>query len=204
MVRKANYPISPIILNRWSPRAFDPKPIPHDLLMTLFEAARWAPSSYNTQPWRFLYATRDSKEWNLFLNLLVDANKQWAQNASVLVCLVSRERFEYNGKPSRTHSFDAGSAWENIALQASISGLAAHGMEGFDYVRAKQELHVPDGYSVEMMFAIGYLTDISKLTPEQQLKEQMNDRRPLEEIVQEGRWNFHESNKSALRLHEII
>jgi nitroreductase len=188
MKRKANYPISEIFLNRWSPRAMTGEPITETQLMTLFEAARWAPSSYNNQPWRFLYAQRDSHYWDLYLNLLVDANRQWAKNAGVLVVTISRDTFEFTGKPSRTHTFDAGSAWENLALQGSIMKLAIHGMEGFDYVRAKSELQIPDGYTVEMMFAVGHQADKSVLPVELQEREKMNDRKPLSEIVIEGTW----------------
>ena len=178
MSRKATYPISNIILNRWSPRAMTGELITHDQLMTLFEAARWAPSSYNNQPWRFLYALRNSAFWDLYFGLLVKANQEWVKNAAALAVLISRNNFEYNEKPSRTHSLDAGSAWENCALQGSIMGLAVHGLEGFDYDRAKTELRIPDGYTVEMMFAVGHHAD----------KGEMSDRKPLSEIVIEGFW----------------
>lgn len=110
MTRKANYPIEPLILNRYSPRALSGEPITETQLMTLFEAARWAPSSYNNQPWRFIYATRDSEYWPTFLGLLVEANKIWAKDAAVLIIVASHNNFSYNNKPSRTHSFDAGAA----------------------------------------------------------------------------------------------
>lgn len=188
MTRKATYPISEIFLNRWSSRAMTGEPITETQLMTLFEAARWAPSSYNNQPWRFLYVQRDTHYWELYLSLLVDANRQWAKNAGALVVLISRNTFEFNGKPSRTHSFDAGSAWENLALQGSIMNLVIHGMEGFDYDRAKKELQIPDYYTVEMMIVIGKPADKSVLPVELQEREVMSDRKPLSEIVIEGTW----------------
>jgi len=188
MPRKAAYPISEIILNRWSPRAMTGEPITQTQLMTLFEAARWAPSSYNNQPWRFLYATRDSKHWELYLNLLVPANQEWSKNAAALIVMVSRENFEFNGKPTRTHSLDAGAAWENLALQGSIMNLVIHGMEGFDYNRAKTELHIPDGFAVEMMIVVGKSADKSVLPENLQKGEIMNDRKPVSEIVIEGIW----------------
>lgn len=188
MVRKAEYPISDIFLNRWSPRAMSGDPIKKEELMTLFEAARWAPSSYNNQPWRFLYALHSSTHWDLFFNLLVDANKVWAKRAGALVVTISRDTFEHNDKFSRTHSFDTGAAWENLALQGSMMGLVVHGMEGFSYKRAKEELHVPEGYTIEMMFAVGHPADASILPPDLQKNEKMNDRKRVDEFVREGMW----------------
>lgn len=179
MSRIATYPISNVILNRWSPRAMTGEPITDVQLMTLFEAARWAPSSYNNQPWRFLYAKRESGYWDLYFDLLVQANKEWCKNAAVLVVVVSRTDFEFNEKPSRTHSFDAGAAWENLALQGSVMNLVVHGMEGFDYAQAKIALKIPDGYAIEMMCAIGHKAPSD---------EKMNDRKSLKEIVREGIW----------------
>lgn len=179
MPRIAAYPISNVILNRWSPRAMTGEPITDVQLMTLFEAARWAPSSFNNQPWRFLYAKRESSYWDLYLNLLVQANKDWCKDAAVLVVLFTRNNFEYNEKPSRTHSFDAGAAWENVALQGSVMNLLVHGMEGFDYDRAKKDLHIPDDCTVQMMFAVGHKAPSD---------EEMNDRKSLKEIVKEGIW----------------
>lgn len=184
--RKSNYPIGSLILNRWSPRAMTGKELSDQELMTLFEAARWAPSSYNNQPWRFIYAKRNSPHWEKFLNLLVPGNQVWAKNAAALVVVISHNNFEYNNKPARTHSFDAGAAWENLALQGSMQGLVVHGMEGFSYERAKKELAVPDDYTVEAMVAIGYYGNLENLPKEYQEKDFPSDRKPLEEIIFEG------------------
>lgn len=186
MKRKAQYPIADIILNRWSPRAMSGEPITDQELMTLFEAARWAPSSFNNQPWRFIYANRSSIHWDKLYNLLVPANQSWAKNAAVLVVIVSHNNFEYNNTPSRTHSFDTGSAWENLALQGHANGLVVHGMEGFDYERAKKELLVPDDYTVEAMCAIGKPGSLDVLPPELQKKEEPSDRKPISELIFEG------------------
>ena len=153
--RKSSYPVQQIFLDRWSPRALSGEAISKEELMSLFEAARWAPSSYNNQPWRFLYALRDTAQWDIFVDLLAPANKIWAEKAAALVVVVSHTVFAYNNKPSRTHSFDTGAAWENLALQASLNNLVAHGMEGFDYERAAQTLSIPAAYTVEAMIAIG-------------------------------------------------
>src|SRR4051812_38357776 len=131
--RLAEYPVDHQFLERWSPRALSGADIPQDQLMTLFEAARWAPSDNNNQPWRFLYARRINAYWPLYLDLLTPNNQRWARHASVLAVIVSLKVFEKNGKLSRTHSFDAGAAWMCLALQASKQGLLAHAMAGLDY-----------------------------------------------------------------------
>ena len=184
--RISNYPISSFILNRWSPRAMTGEELSDQELMTLFEAARWAPSCYNNQPWRFIYAKRNSPAWNTFFNFMVPGNQVWTKNAAVLVVVISHNNFEYNNKPARTHSFDAGAAWENLALQGSMNGLVVHGMEGFSYERAKKELNIPDDYTVEAMIAIGKYGDVSALPKELQEKDFPSDRKPLSELVFEG------------------
>lgn len=184
--RKADYPIEKFILDRWSPRAMSGAPITHEQLMILFEAARWAPSSYNGQPWRFVYAHRDTEHWHKIFDLLVPFNKSWCQHAAVLVVAISRETFSWNDKPARTHSFDTGAAWENLALQGSCMGLVVHGMEGFDYAHAKSELHIPHGYQVEAMFAIGKPGRIEDLPKELQEREELSDRNPVTLFAFEG------------------
>lgn len=184
--RKAEYPIADFLLNRWSPRAMSGQPITKQELMTLFEAARWAPSSYNNQPWHFIYAQRETAHWDKLYNLMVDFNKQWTKNAAALIVVFSRDNFSYNNKPSRTHSFDTGAAWENLALQAEVMGLVAHGMEGFDYARAKSELNIPDGYTVEAMIAIGKPGRIEDLPKEMQEEETMSDRKKITQFIFEG------------------
>lgn len=184
LTRTSSYPVLPLILNRWSPRALSGESLSKHELMTLFEAARWAPSSYNNQPWRFIYAHRGSgATWETFLNLLVPANRSWAERASVLVVVASSTKFSYNNKPARTHSFDTGAAWENLALQASSMGIIAHGMEGFSYERAAQDLNIPDDFTVEAMIALGKPGHKNQLTEEQQKAEQPSSRLPLEKLV---------------------
>jgi nitroreductase len=184
--RRADHPIDKIFLDRWSPRAMSGEAIAEKDLMVLFEAARWAPSSYNNQPWRLLYARRDSEHWPLFLDLLVQSNRIWAARAAALLLFISKTTFDYNGKPARTHSFDTGAAWENLALQAMLRGYVAHGMQGFDYERAKTALNVPDDYQVEAMAAIGKPGSKDSLPEKLQAMETPNDRRPLARSVCEG------------------
>lgn len=184
--RIADYPILDTILNRWSPRAMSGESLTDEELMTLFEAARWAPSSYNNQPWRFIYAKRDTDHWNTLFNLLVPFNQTWAKNAGVLIVIISHKLFEFNDKPARTHSFDTGAAWENLALQGSANQLVVHGMEGFDYDRARKDLAIPQEYEIEAMAAIGKPAPIEQLPPELQKREEVSDRMPLSHFVFEG------------------
>jgi nitroreductase len=186
MQRTSDYPIERLLLERWSPRAMAGQPISDEELMTLFEAARWAPSSYNGQPWRFIYAKRDTKHWAKLFDLLVPFNQSWCHAAAVLVVIVSRDTFAWNNKPARTHSFDTGAAWENLALQGHAMGLVVHGMEGFDYERAKKELNIPDGYTVEAMFAVGRPGRKEDLHKELQEREEMSNRNPISSFVFEG------------------
>lgn len=188
--RKAEHPIEPLILDRWSPRAMTGENIATDELLRLFEAARWAPSSFNAQQWRALYARRDTEQWPTFLGLLVEGNKAWAQDAAVLVLFISRKTFEYNGEPPITHSFDAGAAWENFALQGFHQGLVVHGMQGFDYERAKTELKIPDDFHVEAMAAVGKPGARESLPEKLQEAESPNDRRKASESICEGAFAF--------------
>lgn len=186
--RKANYAINPLILNRWSPRSMTGEEITDEELFPLFEAARWAPSSYNNQPWRFLYAKRTDADWSLFFNLMVPFNQSWAKNASVLLLIISGKYFEHNRKPCRTHSFDTGAAWACMALEGSWRGLVVHGMEGFDYEQAQLTLQVPNDYQVEALVAIGKRASFNKLSEELQKKEVPSSRKPLSEISWEGKF----------------
>lgn len=185
-IRKPGYPINPLILNRWSPRSMTGEELDEHDIMSLFEAARWAPSSFNNQPWRFIYAKRNTGHWDRLFNLLVDANKLWAKNAALLVVVISRKNFEYNEKLARTHQFDAGSAWENLALEASSRGIVAHGMQGFDYEKASVDLGIPVDFEVMAMIAIGKKGPKENLPVELQDKEKLSDRKPLKDIIMEG------------------
>lgn len=184
--RKSDHPIDELFLDRWSPRAMSGEPISEATLKTLLEAARWAPSSYNAQPWRLLYARRDTPQWASFFGLLIERNQSWCKNAAALVLFVSKKINDVNGQPSVTHSFDTGAAWENLALQGTLMGLVVHGMQGFDYERARSELRIPDTYRVEAICAIGNPGDPTKLPQALQERESPNARKPLAEIACEG------------------
>ncbi len=186
--RKSAFKINSLILNRWSPRSMTGEELDEDTIMSLFEAARWAPSSFNNQPWRFIYAKRNTVHWNKLFDLLVKPNKVWTGNAALLVVVVSNKNFEYNGKYSITHQYDTGAASENLALEASTRGLIAHGMQGFDYEKARVDLEIPDDFDVMAMIAIGKRGPKENLSTDLQNKEAPNDRKPLKEIVMEGKF----------------
>ena len=188
--RISDYPIDHRFLERWSPRAFDRSALTAEQLMTLFEAARWAPSSYNVQPWRFLYARRDTPAWDKFLDLLIPFNASWAKNGSVLFVIASDTLMPGSDgdKPSHSHSFDAGAAWALLALQATRLGLQAHGMVGLDFARAQTELNVPERFRIEAAVVVGRPTDKSVLPPELQARETPSDRKPIESFAFEGDW----------------
>ncbi len=186
--RKFGHPIDPLLQNRWSPLSMTGEEMSEQELMPLFEAARWAPSSYNNQPWRFLYARRNTPSWALFFDLLVDFNKGWTKNAAALVVVISHTTFEKNNKPSVTHSYDTGSAWMSLALEGASRGYVVHGMEGFDYEKARKVLEIPKDYQVEAMAAIVKRAPKEKLPTELQERENPSSRKPLSEIVIEGKF----------------
>lgn len=164
--------------------------ISEEELMPLFEAARWAPSSYNNQPWRFLYGKRKTPHFQKLFDLLVNFNKRWCENAAVLGLILSKKNFEHNGKPSITHSLDTGAAWGNLSLEGSGRDLVVHGMQGFDYERAKSEFNIPDEYEVLAMFAVGKKASKESLPPDLQEREAPSARKPLAEIISEGVFKF--------------
>lgn len=191
--RKPNYPVAPQFIERWSPRAFTGEAIDDTTLMSFFEAARWAPSSSNTQPWRFIYAHRGGAGWDDLLGLLVPANQVWAEQASALALLVSRnETVHHDGRrePAQWHSFDAGAAWMSLALQVHLAGWAAHAMAGFERERSYPVLGIPTGYTAEAMIAIGRRADPAILSEALRAREAPNGRKPLQAIVAEGRFAF--------------
>ena len=145
MTRIAAHPIEPSFLSRHSPRAMSGAPLSPEDVLRLCEAARWAPSCANSQPWRFLYARAGTPQWQTFFGLLAGGNQVWCQRAGALFCLVSRQVLD-SGRPSSSASLDAGAAWMSLALQGHAMGLVVHGMAGFDYDRARVELHVPEDY----------------------------------------------------------
>ncbi len=187
-VRKSAHPIDRQFLDRWSPRAMSGEPLSREELLSLFEAARWAPSSGNQQPWRMLFARRDTPEWATFFGLLAGGNQAWCERAAALVVFVSRTLNSYTGRTSVTHSYDTGAAWGYFALQGYLNGYVVHGMEGFDYERAQRALGIPEEFRVEAMAAVGRAAPSDVLSVQLQTRETPSDRRVLEQTVCEGAW----------------
>ncbi len=187
--RKPAYPIADIFYTRWSPRAMTGEPLTKEELLPLFEAARWAPSSYNGQPWRFVVATAP-KEKELFMSFLVEFNQQWCKNASALVVICARKNFEHNNSPNPHHVFDTGSAWVSLALEGARRGLVVHGMAGYDQEKVRKGLHIPAEYDIAAMCAIGKFADPSVLPPEIAKTEGPNQRKTVDEIVGWGKFSW--------------
>jgi nitroreductase len=188
--RKPQHDIERLFVNRWSPRAMSGEDVSPEDILRLIEAARWAPSSYNGQPWRFLYCRRNTEHWPKFFDLMIEFNQQWTRSAGALFVVISKTTFDHNGQPNRTHSFDSGAAWQNLALQGAAMGLVVHAMAGFDTERSRKTLHIPPEYDVEAMIAVGRPGRVEDLPPEMQQREQPSDRKPVTEIAAEGPFKF--------------
>lgn len=183
--RKSQYPVSPAFLNRWSPRAFSDRSLSDQDLNTILEAAHWAPSSYNDQPWRFIVAKTD-EQLQVFHEILNEFNRSWASKAPVLL-VVASDKLRANGDPNGAHAFDAGAAWGYIALQASLLGIASHAIGGFDREKARTLLNVPDQYELHAVIALGYQGDADQLPDGLREREVPNTRVDLDQVVFEGK-----------------
>lgn len=192
--RVPGFPIDAFFAHRWSPRAFTDETIDVETLNRFFEAARWAPSAFNAQPWRFVFGRRDTPAWNPLFDALSPYNQTWAARAAALVLVVSREAFQQPGKteltPVGSHVFDAGAAWAQFALQASLAGWHTHGMAGFDKDKLRAALGVPADYHLHAVIAIGKIGDKASLPEALQGREVPSQRRPITELVAEGRFDF--------------
>lgn len=161
----ANHPIHELIRRRWSPVSFSSRPVVPEDLKSLFEAARWAPSCYNDQPWHFIVATQEDPDaFTRMLSCLVPANTEWAQHAPVLVLAVARLNFAHNNKPNRHAFHDVGLALSNLFIQAAALGLFAHPMAGFSPEAARHAFDIPEGYEAITAVAIGYGGDAGGLS----------------------------------------
>jgi len=184
--RTSGAPVDPMFLDRWSPRAFTSEPIAPEVLAGLFEAARWAPSCFNEQPWLFMYADREP-ELEAYRSLLVPGNLVWAGKAPVLSIVFAHRRFAKSGKENRWHGFDAGAAWVSLALAARSAGLYAHAMAGFDEEKAYEVLGVPRAdYEAMAAIVIGRHGDPAGLPEQVALNEKPNGRKPLSEVARQG------------------
>jgi nitroreductase len=185
-------PINELIARRWSPRAFDPtKPVSHDDLLALLEAARWAASCYNDQPWRYIVCnkTTDEAAWQRALEVMVEKNQQWAKNAPVLMLSVAMHDFNHNGKPNRWAMYDTGAASANLCLQATALGLIVHQMGGFDAEKARSVFNLPENCQPMAMMAVGYQTEADSLDEDfKPMELSGRSRVELKDRFYAGRW----------------
>jgi nitroreductase len=186
----AQYPIHDLIKRRWSPRAFSDRVIEHDTLRSLLEAARWAPSSNNEQPWNFIVATKDDQaEFSRLLSCLVEGNSLWAQHAPVLMVSVARMSFEDDGKPNRHAFHDVGQAVANLIVQATALGLMVHQMAGFHPDKVRELYGVPKEFEPVAAIALGYPGDPKSLPDKLRTRELApRERKHIAEFVFTGRW----------------
>lgn len=187
----AQYPIHDLLRQRWSPLAFSDQMVEPEKLLSVLEAARWAASSYNEQPWSFIVATKHNQaEFDRLLGCLAEGNQEWARNAPVLMLSVAKLNFERNGKENRHAFHDVGAAAAELAIQATANGLFIHQMAGFDVPLARSVYSIPEGYEPVAAIALGYLGDPHTLSERLLQRENApRSRKPLENFVFSGRWN---------------
>ena len=183
--RQSTHSIHPQFLNRWSPRAFENKPVSEAQVLNVLEAARWAPSASNLQPWRFVYAVKGTPEFDGLLSTLVEFNQGWAQHAGALLYVLSLTTVD-GKQPAAWHSFDAGAAWMALALEAHHQGLVAHAMAGIDPAAAAKTLGTPDIVKIEAAVALGYQGQADSLPDFLKEREAPSDRFPLDQVAFKG------------------
>ncbi|CCA91456.1 MULTISPECIES: nitroreductase family protein [unclassified Novosphingobium] len=188
--RIAHPKIEKLIVERWSPRAFDGSEMPQEDLEVILEAAGWAPSAYNVQPWTFLYARKGDANWDLLLSQLVEFNQGWAKDASALVFIVSDKymRSDKGNSDNHSHSFDAGAAWALAAIQAQAMGYHTHGMTGIKFGEAEAALGIPEDHRLEAAFVIGRQGPKEALPEFLQEREVAVGRKPVSEIARAGKF----------------
>lgn len=184
--------IHDIIQARWSPRAFAAdKPVSHENLLALLEAARWASSCFNDQPWRFIVCDKstDAQSWENAFAVLVEKNKLWAKNAPVFILSVAMQNFNHNGNPNRWAAYDTGAACASLSLQATALGLIVHQMGGFDAEKAREVFNLPDDCTPMAMLAVGYQADADVLDEDFKAAElAARSRAALQERFYAGQW----------------
>ncbi|CDO03167.1 malonic semialdehyde reductase [Oceanobacillus picturae] len=183
--RKTRYDIDPIYIKRWSPRSFSNQKVSEEVLSSVFEAARWAPSAANVQPWRFVFASSEQDK-EIFLSFIDEGNVVWCKNAPVLIAVISKMEEERFGGNNPAHAFDTGTAWGFLSLEAARKGLITHAMGGFNKEKAKEALSIPDGYQVHAIVALGYQGEKSSLEEAYQKREVPSPRNEVETFVSEG------------------
>ena len=186
-------PIDATLANRWSGRAYDAtKQVSHEQIIALLEAARWAPSCFGDQPWRFIVWNKnaDALAWQQAFDCLVPGNQAWVKDSPVLLLICADTLFNHNQKPNRWAQYDTGAAAENLCLQASSMGLMAHQMGGFDADKAKEAFAIPQQYVAMAMLSVGFPADVASLEGEVLTRETApRTRRPLNELFFADTWD---------------
>ncbi|MES2500436.1 MAG: nitroreductase family protein [Pseudomonadota bacterium] len=190
---KTQVPINEVIANRWSGRAYDAsKAVSNQQIISLCEAARWAPSCFGDEPWRFMVwnKTTDAKSWQIAFDCLVPGNQEWVKNAPILLLVCADTLFGHNQKPNRWAQYDTGAAAENLCLQAQDLGLMAHQMGGFNADAARKVFKIPEQFTLMAMVAVGYAADIKTVTGEALSRETAErKRKPLAELFFDSAWD---------------
>jgi nitroreductase len=190
-IANPDHPVLPVIGERWSPYAYDPRPVEREKLLSCLEAARWAPSSYNEQPWTFILAERtDTQAFARMVDCLVEGNRVWAKNVGVLLISVVSRLFTKNGRPNRACEHDIGLAAGNMVLQATALGLQGHQMIGIEPDNVRATYQVPDGHEPLTAIALGYPAAVQPGTSDPLGQRDLNprSRKPLSEIIIQGSW----------------
>jgi nitroreductase len=185
-----DYPIDELIKKRWSPVVFGNQPLEQEKILSLFEAARWAPSCFNEQPWSFIIADKSTPEdFAMMLSCLSEGNRLWAQSAQLLIISVAKLHFDHNGKPNRHAWYDTGAAVMNLVLQATALGLHAHQMAGFSVEKTREYYHIPETHEPVTAIAIGYPGDSVSLTEDlRKRNEAARKRKPVSAFAFTGSW----------------
>lgn len=181
--RRPAYDIDSVYINRWSTRSFLNKPVEDQVLLGVMEAARWAPSAFNYQPWKFIIA-RTEEDRQKFYSFISEFNLAWCKAAPVLIMVASHTASERGDFPS--HAFDTGAAWGFLSLEATRKGLATHPMTGFDFAKAREILNIPDDYQLQALVALGYPGPKEILPEALQERERPSDRNAVEQSLFEG------------------
>lgn len=191
--RQPAHPVHPMFINRWSPRALTGEAITREQLHSVLEAARWAPSAFNHQPWRFVYALRDSAAWSPIFDGIKEGNRIWAKDGSALIVIAAAKTAQFPGAnapvANNWHAFDAGAAWLSMAFQAMQMGLAAHALAGFEADKIRAATGMPEDYAILTVVVLGKPGDKAKLPEALQAREAPNDRKPLSAMVFEGKFS---------------
>lgn len=188
--RQIKREVDDLFVKRWSPRSFKKVDISNDEIESIFEAARWAPSSYNAQPWRFIISSSE-QEFEKFFDFILESNQVWAKNASRIGFILSQNKFEHNQQQNQWAEFDAGSAWMSFTLQANLMGYHTHGLAGIKYEDVYRDLNIPkEKFKLICGFVIGKKDSPDFLPDHLKERETPSSRKPLSEILNTGKFNF--------------